>query len=93
MEYCNVDVECVFCLSETVPIYMKEEVLYIFLPALILSILVSNSNSWNILVIADQSCSTRFQLVPFLFWLDRLRGMRYPREEILPVDNPFHSVL
>jgi hypothetical protein len=51
MEYCNVDIECVFCLSETVPIYMKEEVLYIFLLALILSILVSNSNPWSILVI------------------------------------------
>ena len=44
MEYCNIDVECVFCLSETVPIYMKEEVLYIFLLALILSILVGNRN-------------------------------------------------
>ena len=47
----NVDIEYVFCLSETVPIYMKEEVLYIFLLALILSILVSNSNPWSILVI------------------------------------------
>ena len=43
-----VDVVCFLssvCLSETVSIYMKEEVLYIFLLALILSILESNSGT------------------------------------------------
>ena len=77
LEYCNVDID-VFCLSETVPIYMKEEVLYIFLPALILSILVSNSNPWNILVIADQSCSTTFQLV--LVHASTSRDIQVPKE-------------